>query len=96
MVMFEMLCGYHPFYSDDRDIIKKNILQGRIEFPEFVSDDAAMVVAKLLVRKVERRLGTKRGAVDIKAQQFFASVDFEKMFRKEIKPPFEPELVKRE
>ncbi|KAJ3225137.1 RAC-alpha serine/threonine-protein kinase [Clydaea vesicula] len=94
VVLFEMLCGYHPFYSEEREYIHEFILNAPIEFPEHVSDEACDLAFKLLTRNPEKRLGSGgSGGLEIRSQKYFESIDFVKLFNKEIPVPFQPELV---
>ena len=47
-------------------------------------------VFQLLQKDVTRRLGV---VSDIKRHQFFASIDFEKLEKRQIEPPFKPKVV---
>ena len=40
-VLFEMLTGNPPFYSEDIPKLYKNIQDGKLEIPENLSDEAA-------------------------------------------------------
>ncbi|KAJ3415790.1 RAC-gamma serine/threonine-protein kinase [Chytridiales sp. JEL 0842] len=91
VVIFEMLCAYHPFYSDDRDVLQLNILKSPIPFPAFLSPAAKSLVRKLMERNPNKRLGSK-GGQEIRAHPFFEGLDFGKMVRLEVEPPFKPEL----
>ncbi|KAJ3039185.1 RAC-gamma serine/threonine-protein kinase [Rhizophlyctis rosea] len=94
VVLFEMLCGFHPFYSDDREAIRDNILYADIEYPHHVTPDARDLITKLLNRNPMRRLGCgeKKGK-EVLGHGFYSSVDFGRLYRKEIEPPFKPELT---
>ncbi|RKO93704.1 kinase-like domain-containing protein [Blyttiomyces helicus] len=93
VVLFEMLCGFHPFYSEDREEIRDNILKAKIEYPNHVSANARDLIGRLLERSPKKRLGTG-GGQEVQGHPFFASVDFVKLFNKQIEPPFKPELVR--
>ena len=92
VVCFEMFCGYHPFYSEDREEIRKNILGSPIEYPEHLSMEAMNFLSKLMNRKPEKRLGNG-GGKEIRNHKFFETIDFEALYRKELEAPFVPELV---
>jgi len=94
VVIFEMLCGIHPFMSDDRDMIRENIISAPIQYPHFVRPDARDMLSKLLRRNPAKRLGCGVGkGKAIMEHPFYASVDFGRLVRKEIGPPFKPELT---
>ncbi|KAI8823050.1 kinase-like domain-containing protein [Fimicolochytrium jonesii] len=89
VVTFEMLCGYHPFHSEDREEIQANILESPVEFPEWVSPEAKDFIAGLLKRNPRLRL---KGEA-IRKHPFFAGVDWRKLFDLEVEVPFKPELT---
>lgn len=93
VVCFEMLCGYHPFYSEDRDVIRDQILYAIIEYPDYLKEETVDFVSKLLNRTPNSRLGCgNSGPMEIRRHSYF-SLDFAKLFNKEIEPPFRPELA---
>lgn len=61
--------------------------------PEF-SPDAQSILTGLLTRDPARRLGSgPNGAQDIKRHPFFHNhIDFAKLLKKEIQPPFKPSV----
>ncbi|KAJ3087974.1 RAC-alpha serine/threonine-protein kinase [Quaeritorhiza haematococci] len=94
VVVFEMLNGFHPFYSENREEIKRNILRAPIEFPNDISNDSRDLIARLLQRNPKERLGCGgEGGLEIRNHPFFASIDFAKLFNKAIEPPFKPDVV---
>lgn len=50
---------------------------------------------KLLIAKKEKRLGSVNGAKDILAHPFFAEIDVEKLLKREIVPPWKPEIEEK-
>eukprot|EP00043_Microstomoeca_roanoka_P027278 m.13995 g.13995 ORF g.13995 m.13995 type:complete len:748 (-) comp7482_c0_seq1:51-2294(-) len=92
VLMYEMLTGELPFTSDNRKTTMQMILKARLSMPQFLSPEAQSLLRKLFKRVPTARLGY-HGAVEIKAHPFFAGIDWEKLARKEMIPPFKPELV---
>ncbi|KAI9203541.1 molecular mechanism For the regulation of protein kinase B Akt By hydrophobic motif phosphorylation [Polychytrium aggregatum] len=93
VVIFEMLCGYHPFYSDDREQIRYNILHSVVEYPDHCSPESKDIISRFLQRNPSLRLGASAAdGLEIRSHPFFSSIDFTKLFNKEILPPFRPEL----
>jgi serine/threonine protein kinase len=93
LVTFEMLCGFHPFYCENRKQLFSRILTLEIDYPDFLKDEAVDLFVNLLARNPEERLGSgPRGAQDIQQHPFFSQIDFEMLFRKEIEPPFKPDV----
>ena len=48
ILIFEMLAGYPPFYSDDRMQLYQTILSGKIEFPRHFKKEARDLISRLL------------------------------------------------
>ncbi|KAM3683305.1 hypothetical protein ACJW31_12G137300 [Castanea mollissima] len=84
-IMYEMLVGYPPFYSDDPMTTCRKIVNWRthLKFPEEakLSPEAKDLISKLLCN-VNQRLGSK-GADEIKAHPWFKGIDWEKIYHME-------------
>nr|GEV29293.1 serine/threonine-protein kinase tricorner-like [Tanacetum cinerariifolium] len=91
-IMYEMLVGYPPFYSDEPMSTCRKIVNWRthLKFPEEakLSPEAKDLICKLLCN-VEKRLGTK-GAYEIKAHPWFKGTEWDKLYQ--IKAAFIPEV----
>lgn len=91
-IMYEMLVGYPPFYSDEPMSTCRKIVNWRthLKFPEEakLSPEAKDLICKLLCN-VEKRLGTK-GAHEIKAHSWFKGIEWEKLYQ--IEAAFIPEV----
>jgi serine/threonine kinase 38 len=78
VIMFEMMVGYPPFFSDEPSITCQKILNWRKTF--VIPDDAnlspqAVDLLKKLVTDSDNRLG-RNGAEEIKSHPFFEGVDW--------------------
>ncbi|TFL01268.1 Pkinase-domain-containing protein [Pterulicium gracile] len=94
VLLYEMLFGLPPFYDEITDKMYEKILHEPLTFgPEF-SPDAQSILTGLLTRDPARRLGSgPNGAQDIKRHPFFHNhIDFAKLLKKEIQPPFKPSV----
>lgn len=70
------------------------ILQCAYRFPSRLSSEARQLLSGLLVKDPNQRLGGgPDDAREIQSQDFFQSMDWEKLYRKEIEPPFKPQLA---
>ncbi|XP_042453367.1 serine/threonine-protein kinase tricornered-like isoform X1 [Zingiber officinale] len=91
-IMYEMLVGYPPFYSEDPMSTCRKIVNWRnhLKFPEEakLSAEAKDLVSRLLCN-VEHRLGTK-GAHEIKAHPWFRGIQWERLYQMEA--AFKPEV----
>ncbi|KDN49588.1 kinase-like protein [Tilletiaria anomala UBC 951] len=96
VLLFEMCCGWSPFYAEDTQQMYRNICFGKIKFPRgAIGDDGKQFVKGLLNRNPKHRLGSQRDAVDLKEHAFFKDIDFTALSQKKIPPPFKP-LVESE
>ncbi|CAI0386153.1 unnamed protein product [Linum tenue] len=91
-IMYEMLVGYPPFYSDDPMSTCRKIVNWKthLKFPEEarLSPEAKDLISKLLCN-VNQRLGTN-GADEIKEHPFFNGVDWDNIYHMEA--AFTPEV----
>lgn len=89
MVLYEMLTGLPPWYTNDRKKLFERLRSARLHFPPYVSRRAEALIRQLLNRNPAERLGSK-GAHQVKEHLFFENIDWTRLFRKEIAPPFRP------
>ncbi|XP_060735040.1 ribosomal protein S6 kinase alpha-1 isoform X2 [Tachysurus vachellii] len=95
VLMFEMLTGSLPFQGKDRKETMNLILKARLGMPQFLSAEAQSLLRALFKRNPTNRLGSgPDGAEEIKRHSFFATIDWNKLFRREIKPPFKPAVAR--
>jgi len=88
-----MLTGLPPFYSQNINIMYQKILNGELRFPSYVSAEGQSLLEGLLTRDVEKRLGSGLdGSNEVKRHIFFNGIDWEKLEKKEIDPPFKPKV----
>ncbi|KAG9445696.1 hypothetical protein H6P81_011824 [Aristolochia fimbriata] len=91
-IMYEMLVGYPPFYSDEPMTTCRKIVNWKthLKFPEEarISPEAKDLICKLLCN-VEQRLGTK-GADEIKAHPWFMGLEWDRLY--EMEAAFIPEV----
>jgi serine/threonine protein kinase len=93
VLVFEMCCGWSPFYAEDTQQMYKNIAFGKVRFPrDALSTEGRNFVKGLLNRNPKHRLGATRDAEELKAHPFFADVDWDALHKKNVVPPFKPKL----
>jgi len=90
-LLFEMICGLPPFYDRNRPVMYKKILEAPLTPPADMSPEAVDLCSKMLVRDPASRLGY-RGADEIKAHPFFRSIDWARLERRELAPPWVPRV----
>ncbi|KAF7977712.1 hypothetical protein HWV62_33507 [Athelia sp. TMB] len=92
VLLYEMMAGLPPFYDENTDVMYKKILEDPLRFGDEIGSEARSILTGLLTRNSARRLGAN-GAEDIKRHPFFGThIDFGKLLRKEIQPPFKPSV----
>lgn len=78
-ILFEMLVGYPPFFSDEPAITCQKIMHWKKTFnipPEAKLSEASTDILKRMICDADSRLG-KNGVEEIKAHPFFANTDWE-------------------
>ncbi|EDL83134.1 ribosomal protein S6 kinase polypeptide 2 [Rattus norvegicus] len=97
VLMFEMLTGSLPFQGKDRKETMALILKAKLGMPQFLSAEAQSLLRALFKRNPCNRLGAGvDGVEEIKRHPFFVTIDWNKLYRKEIKPPFKPAVGRPE
>lgn len=85
------MCGGVPYAEEAEDPyeIYEEIMRSEIRFPTFLKDRKAKRLMEQLLSKVpEIRLGGSYAA--LKAHPWFDSFDWDKLYNKELKPPYIP------
>ncbi|KAL1363884.1 uncharacterized protein [Arachis hypogaea] len=84
-ILYEMLIGYPPFYSDDPITTCRKIVhwKNHLKFPVEIrlSPEARDLICRLLV-DAPQRLGTN-GAYEIKAHPWFKNVEWDRLYEME-------------
>ena len=69
------------------------IVAGSYEFPAGIDDSARDIIQKILTPDPANRFGCLEGGVDdVMKHPFFKDIDFAALARREIKPPYTPEV----
>jgi serine/threonine protein kinase len=89
VLLYEMLSGLPPFYSEDTELMDRMILTKKLEFPPYFSEDACVVLAALLTRNPRSRL---QSLGELRRTDFFAPVDFDALAHLAVQPPYTPQL----
>jgi serine/threonine protein kinase len=90
-LLYEMLTGLPPFFNTNVHVMYEKIMRATLAFPAYVSPEAQSLLTGLLQRNPQARLGGgPRDALDLKEHPFFAPIDWVKLTRKEVVPPFKP------
>ena len=93
VLVFEMCCGWSPFYAEDTQQMYKNIAFGKVRFPrDALSTEGRNFVKGLLNRNPKHRLGANNDAEELKQHLFFSDIDWVALSKKQVIPPFKPKL----
>lgn len=99
ILIFELFTGTTPFKRRDRNELFRAIKhENKIRFNRRWkhADEAKDLVCKLLHKNPRKRLGSRathnRGFREIKQHNWFESIDFEKLYFKELAPPWLPKV----
>lgn len=93
VLIFEMCCGWSPFFAEDNQKMYQKIAFGKVKFPrDILSPEGRSFVKGLLNRNPNHRLGSIDDGRELRAHPFFADIDWDALREKKIPPPFKPHL----
>ena len=93
ILLYEMIVGIDPFNDDDTMMVYQKILKGKVRFPSGFDSNAKSLVKHLLEGDLTKRYGNLKGGVkDIKGHRFFNDLDWEKLNKMELLPPYVPQV----
>ncbi|CAD8206083.1 unnamed protein product [Paramecium octaurelia] len=94
ILIYEMLCGKTPFFSENRNQMFRNIVESELKFPStlHITPECKSLLTSLLKKKPNERLGNKGDAEEIKKHPWFKRMDFQRLIAKEIQAPIIPDL----
>jgi len=85
-LVYEMITGLPPFYSDDKPKMYSKILNDDLIFPQEMSEDACDFLIGLLEKDPEDRMTPP----EIQDHPWFKGFDWEALIQKRLKPPWKP------
>lgn len=88
-LIYEMLAGMPPFHCRDKNQMFMNILKKPVEMKPYFSKEACSLLTSLLVVDPTKRLSNMN---ELKKHEFFRDLDWDRLARSEIKPPFVPKI----
>ena len=93
ILTFEMLAGYPPFYDQNPMKLYENILNGSIRYPSYFDHMVKDLLQKLLTSDLTKRFGNLvGGSRDVMEHPWFGEVNWERLAKKEIDPPYCPPI----
>ncbi|XP_074647004.1 protein kinase C delta type-like isoform X2 [Tubulanus polymorphus] len=91
VLLYEMLIGQSPFHGEDEDDLFFSICHDVPHFPRWISSDATFMLNQLFERDPADRLGMPDSpAGAIQDQVYFCTINWDKLEKREVRPPFIP------
>ena len=94
-MIYEMLGGLPPFYSENFNVMYDRILRKTLEFnpDDRFGSDARDLLTGLLQKSPELRLGSsERDGAELREHAWFAPIDWAKLEARELEPSFKPNV----
>jgi serine/threonine protein kinase len=93
-LIYEMLSGLPPFWDEDEEIMHRKILSSPLKLPQYMSATVKDLLKNLLQRDPSQRLGSGEvGSESVKMHPWFRTVDWAKLEKRELIPPFRPHIT---
>lgn len=94
ILIYEMIFGIPPFYSQKQDEMFKKIIRENFVFKNGVaaSDECKDIITKLLDKNQTTRLGSQMDSMEILSHPWFADIDMSMLLLKKLQAPFIPNV----
>ncbi|KAM6961155.1 LOW QUALITY PROTEIN: protein kinase C eta type [Aplochiton taeniatus] len=95
VLLYEMLSGHAPFEAENEDDLFEAILNEEIVYASWLSADAVNILKAFLTKNPTLRLGcvaAEGGEGAVTSHAFFMAIDWDKLNRRELEPPFKPRI----
>mmetsp|Transcript_1014 Transcript_1014/g.3265 ORF Transcript_1014/g.3265 Transcript_1014/m.3265 type:complete len:865 (-) Transcript_1014:1193-3787(-) len=93
ILVYELLNLVPPFDDPDDMVMYKKICALKYTFPKHFSNEAKDLIRRFLKVSPSARIGClSRGAADIKKHQWFSSLDWDKVSKRQVLAPYVPKI----
>jgi len=82
-VLYEFLVGFPPYYTENIKELYNSIRSAKLQVPKYISREGKDLLNQLLSKRPDKRITIDK----LKTHDFFKGLDWEKLAKKEIKPP---------
>lgn len=94
ILIFEMYVGRTPFKDANTSIMYRNIVEGDLFLPPDLPQEVKSLLRGLIERDATQRLGASEAVpFSIMTHDYFAAIDWEALQRKELTPPWLPDVI---
>lgn len=90
-LVYEMVTGVPPYYSENKDELFENIKNANLKFPCIISADLKDLIMRLLERDPKKRIKE----ADIKTHPWFKDINWDDVYNRRLVPP-KPHIEKRQ
>jgi len=89
---FDLLTGKPPFGGNNNAKIEQAIVHKKLAMPYFLGPNAKDLLTRLLRKEPHKRLGYNmpKDLTIMKTHQFFKTIDWKRLARREVEPPIRP------
>jgi len=89
-LLYEMVCGLPPHYNSNRFKMYQDIAGKPESYPSYVSFNCQNLMQKLLKKNPNDRISIP----EIKKHPFFSTINWDKIYNKEIEPPIKVDIFR--
>ena len=90
--LFEMLTGFPPFFTANKQELFAKIQYSEPKYPDYLSPSVLNQIKGLLKKKPDIRIGTKKGAEELKNHEWFENFQWDSLLHKRL-TVLKPELI---
>jgi serine/threonine protein kinase len=91
-MLYEMLVGRPPGYSESIEKMYKNKISGNVEMPSFLSLNVRNLIKGLIECDPSLRIGSQNGIKEIKEHPWMQSINWRDILQKKVFPGINPNL----